>query len=141
MTKVKNPKTENSPLKYMEDCLIEVFEDRRGVLISYMKQRLSEVMSGELSKSVGKKSNGREWEGIDSLSKLRGIVGGRFENLKNRWLAAGFPLKQDKASKVGDFSVDEKGWIELSSWISNQGFEVRLNPEKKDVVFEIKSLN
>lgn len=142
MTKQK-PNHENHKeniTAFFEESLSEVMEEKRGIFSNFIQNRLAEVLEGELSKAPVIQ-NGGDWEEIDSLSKLRSLVGGRFQNLKDKWLAAGFPLKQDKSSKTGVYTLNEKGWIELSSWISNQGFEVRLNPEKKDSIFEIKHVN
>jgi hypothetical protein len=125
---------------FFEDSLSEVFDERKGFYLSCIQNRLSALLNG-LPRSEISGQNGHKWEEIDSLSKLRSLVGGRFQNLKVKWLGAGFPLKQDKGSKPAMYTLNEPGWLELSSWISNQGFEVRRNSEKKDVIFEIKQTN
>ncbi len=121
-----------------EDIVAEIFDDRKEIYAMHIRSR---VAAGgiEISEGVSDLDGQAEWLEIDSLSRLRGVVGGRFENLKNKWLAAGFPLKESKNSKYEPFKVDQNGWLELSTWISNQGFEARLNPDKKEILFEIKS--
>lgn len=121
---------------FFENSLQELFEERKSIYVNYIQSRISSVVEGRVvTKTAGEE---KDWEEIDSLSKLRALVGGRFQNLKSKWLAAGFPVKQDRGDHALSYSLNEKGWIDLSTWISNQGFEVRLNPEKRNVIFEIK---
>ena len=79
-----------------------------------------------------------QWVPIDSLSQLRAIVGGRFENLKKRWLDSGFPLKESKGEKLGKIKRNQEGWTELSSWALKQGFEIRTRPDLENALFELK---
>ncbi len=78
------------------------------------------------------------WVEIESLSRLRAIVGGRFQNLRDRWVGAGFPLREHRGDKDGEFSLNEAGWIELSNWVLKQGFESRLTPDKPGCLFELR---
>ncbi len=39
------------------------------------------------------------WTRIESLSRLRAIVGGRFKNLKEKWVGAGFPLREHRGDR------------------------------------------
>jgi hypothetical protein len=79
-----------------------------------------------------------EWIEIESLSRLRSAVGGRFQNLRDRWVGAGFPLREHRGDKEASFTLNEAGWIELSNWISKQGFEARLTPDKVGCLFELR---
>ena len=81
-----------------------------------------------------------EWQKIESLSALRGLVGGRFQNLKEKWIQAGFPLREHRGDKVGKYSVNTVGWIDLSNWILKQGFETRLVSDDPECLFELRSL-
>ena len=79
-----------------------------------------------------------EWVGIESLSRLRGLVGGRFENIKKKWVDAGFPLREHRGDKAKKASVDEAGWSDMASWLLKHGFEARLLPESKEFLFEVR---
>lgn len=81
------------------------------------------------------------WIKIESLSRLRAIVGGRFKNLKDKWVAAGFPLREHRGDRVERGVINSEGWLELASWIARQGCEVRLAGENDDWLFEIRSQN
>lgn len=80
------------------------------------------------------------WIEIESLSRLRAVVGGRFQNLRDRWVGAGFPLREHRGDKDGEFSLNEAGWIELSNWVLKQGFESRLTPDKPGCLFELRAM-
>lgn len=81
-----------------------------------------------------------EWIGVESLSRLRGLVGGRFQSIKRKWTEAGFPLRAHRGDRWKDFKVNDKGWVDLSNWILKQGFEARLAPESAEYIFEIRKL-
>jgi hypothetical protein len=81
-----------------------------------------------------------EWTPISSLSQLRTEVGGRFENLKKRWEQAGFPLRAHRGEELGEFSVIQEGWLELSSWLHKQGFENRLEENAAGIAFSIRRM-
>ena len=81
---------------------------------------------------------GGEWTGVESLSRLRSIVGGRFQNIKDRWIGAGLPLKEHRGERSKLGKIDQAGWLELSSWVQRQGFEVRLASDRDDILFEIR---
>lgn len=81
-----------------------------------------------------------EWIRIESLSRLRALVGGRFQNLKERWVKAGFPLREHRGDRSGGGVVDYEAWVELSSWIHQQGFEIRLASESDPWLFEIRAI-
>jgi hypothetical protein len=80
------------------------------------------------------------WEKIESLSSLRAIVGGRFQQLKDRWVGAGLPLREKKGDRTQLSKIDGAGWNELALWINKQGFEIR-RPDQSDTsstVLEIR---
>ena len=81
------------------------------------------------------------WSRIESLSRLRAIVGGRFKNLKEKWVGAGFPLREHRGDREERGSVNGDGWLELSSWIARQGYEVRLAEASDSWLFEIRNQN
>lgn len=79
-----------------------------------------------------------KWIGIESLSQLRALVGGRFQNLKERWLSAGFPLKEHRGASEAQATLDPDGWRDLSQWILTQGFEARISTKGTSYLFEVK---
>ena len=79
------------------------------------------------------------WKRIESLSQLRALVGGRFQNLKHKWTEAGFPLREHRGDREGKAEVNPGGWLELALWIDKQGFEVRLAREEDPWLFEVRS--
>lgn len=120
-------------LKKRVDGLIrQVFKERREFFVSQIKNKLGDLAS----------KNGStvefEWQGVESLSQLRSIVGGRFQNLKERWVNAGLPLREHKGDRESVPKIDQQHWLELSSWILKQGFETRLAQSEVDHLFEIK---
>jgi hypothetical protein len=78
------------------------------------------------------------WTKIESLSQLRTVVGGRFQNLKERWIAAGLPLREHRGDRKEQARLNFDGWMELAAWVSRQGFEVRLAEENEQWLFEIR---
>lgn len=123
-------------IRFFEECLSEVFEERRGFFLKGVQQRFRELVSNAAPEPP---AEANQWTGVDSLSKLRSVVGGRFTNLKMRWLAAGFPLKESKGGELPEYQLEEGGWKELSQWIATQGYEVRLPHGSNESLFEIRS--
>ena len=78
------------------------------------------------------------WSEIASLSQLRAVVGGRFKNLKEKWVAAGFPLREHRGDRSAGAELNYDAWIELSAWIHKQGFEVRLASDERACFFEVR---
>ena len=81
-----------------------------------------------------------QWEEIVSLSSLRRVVGGRFQLLRDRWVAAGLPLKEHRGV-VLDTTLSESPELEkFYTWLSSQGFQVRVLPDKcaQGVLFELR---
>ena len=81
---------------------------------------------------------GEAWFRIESLSQLRARVGGRFQNLKGKWVGAGFPLREHRGDRREGAVVDPDGWEQLAAWIGAQGFEARLAPEGELWFFEVR---
>jgi hypothetical protein len=123
----------------MEDALQTAFNLRRDFLVSELLKRLmSRGFAGE--EPAGESGQPTEWFKVESLSRLRSAVGGRFDNLKKRWVDAGFPLREHRGDKKLEAALNEKGWRQLSAWILKQGFEARLAPEGADYLLELKSV-
>ncbi len=80
-----------------------------------------------------------EWVGIESLSRLRSVVGGRFQNIKKKWVDAGFPLREHRGDRWKEFEMDRDAWLELAAWIAKQGYEARLTPESEEFIFQLKA--
>ena len=113
---------------------------RRQVLVYHTARKLHSMLSDyRLEEDTGGASSS-EWIRIESLSRLRALVGGRFQNLKDRWVSAGFPLREHRGDRSGKKSLEQEGWIELSAWIHKQGFEIRLAEEHEPWLFEVRKL-
>lgn len=124
--------------RYFEGVVREVFASKRDYFIHALAQRLRAVgvsTAGEIEQA---QEGEGEWIGIESLSRLRSVVGGRFQNLKKKWVAAGFPLRDHRGDKNKQYSVDEEGWVELSNWILKQKYEARLTSDKTEYLFELR---
>lgn len=80
------------------------------------------------------------WIVIDSLSRLRSEVGGRFDNIKRKWLGAGFPLREHRGDRDKEYEVDEEGWERMVHWLLKHNFEARLTPDVPDCFFEIRAV-
>lgn len=87
----------------------------------------------------GPAASSAEWIGIESLSRLRSVVGGRFQNIKKKWVDAGFPLREHRGDRWKDFEINHDAWLELAAWIAKQGFEARLTPDSEEFIFQLKS--
>lgn len=122
-------------LDVVDQSVRVTLEKRRPFIVAEISRRL-----------VGAKGQGamasttleEAWDDIESLSRLRAIVGGRFQNLRDRWVAAGFPLKEHRGDKSEQGEINQDGWIELSNWIMKQGFECRLTPDRPGCLFQLR---
>lgn len=130
----------DSRINLVRDIVEEVFKKDKDYLIFELSRKLSglSITSDEEKLEV---EDGGEWLQIDSLSKLRAEVGGRFQTLKARWLDAGFPLKAKKGQKIPEYELIQEGWVELEGWILKQGFEARYRPSESEYLFEIRKLS
>ncbi|MCC6220291.1 MAG: hypothetical protein IT291_03510 [Deltaproteobacteria bacterium] len=81
-----------------------------------------------------------EWIGITSLSQLRTIVGGRFQILKQRWISAGFPIREHRGDTKFAGHINQHEWANLAAWLRTRGFKARLCEEGSDNLFEIGKL-
>lgn len=121
-------------------CVARALADREAALLAGMVEKLSAAGIGVAAAPVLEGQNGKGWLAIESLSALRNLVGGRFHNLKERWVEAGFPLKEHRGDKTQKFEVNKQGWVELSNWIMKQGYEARLVLDREDCLFELRSV-
>lgn len=127
--------------KQLRALVRRAIERRKQVLVYEIARRCEALMSSKSFQGRGATHEpGSEWERIESLSKLRALVGGRFQNLKDRWVRAGFPLREHRGDRTGQKKIDHNGWIELASWINKQGFELRLADENEPWLFELRKL-
>ncbi len=126
-------------IRSMESCLRQAFKQRRDVFLSEILKRLRQSGVGGGAPGRATEVEGG-WVDVESLSKLRNLVGGRFENIKKKWVGAGFPLREHRGDKSGGFELSQSGWVELSNWMSKHGFEARLCPDKPECVFQIRQL-
>lgn len=113
-------------------------EVRRPQLLQSLIARLQE--SSIAQPETSDEEDDRAWVPVESLSALRGLVGGRFHNLKKRWVDAGLPLREHRGDKGGSVEIEQEGWVELTNWIMKQGFEVRRDPEDERCLFELRAV-
>ncbi|RMG43709.1 MAG: hypothetical protein D6719_03225 [Candidatus Dadabacteria bacterium] len=121
----------------LEESLREAFRIKRELCVHALVSGLEDVNISELP---AQQETQGEWLAIDSLSKLRAEVGGRFQNIKKKWIEAGFPLKQHRGEKTASYKLNQEGWIELTNWILKQGYEARLATDDSEHLFEIRAL-
>ena len=111
---------------------------RRNAIVLMLAKRFASAMESRQVQPSEDELTG-QWRQIESLSQLRALVGGRFRNLKERWVGAGLPLREHRGDRREKANVDSHGWLELASWISRQGYEVRLAGEEDGHLFEIRT--
>lgn len=126
-------------LAFFEQVCREVFKQKRDYLVHRFTQQLCTVGT-VASDGAGNSYTEQNWVGIESLSRLRSVVGGRFQNLKKRWMKAGLPLKEHRGDQNLEFTLNEEGWVELTNWILKQGYEARLTDIQTGYLFELRPL-
>jgi hypothetical protein len=122
------------------NALGDAFDSWHDFLVQELEARLADSLNVAEEVVLPPKVGG-EWQGVESLSRLRSLVGGRFQSIKKKWTDAGFPLRAHRGDRWKDFVLDEKGWVDLSNWILKQGFEARVTPESREFLFEIRPLS
>lgn len=144
-----DPMTVASTLAQSADHLVEmrrivreaIFR-RKQALVFYLARALEQGYQSAASvqrNNVDLDAEG--WEKIESLSQLRSVVGGRFQNLKKKWVEAGFPLREHRGDRGGiEIEISQQGWLELAVWVSGQGYEVRLADSSSAWFFEVRKL-
>lgn len=123
--------------RFIDGCVRQMFEERADFFVYEIKEKLRRALTN-ISPEIEEQT--AEWIGIESLSRLRAIVGGRFQNLKSKWLSVGFPLRDSKNEKVKPGKFNQKGWLDLSQWILAQGYESRLCNEGGEYLFELRKI-
>ncbi len=126
-------------LRSLENLLMKTFDEIEPYLVLQSKKQLVHA-SGSLEKSILDDDLDSKWIVIESLSRLRQVVGGRFDNIKRKWGAAGFPLKDHRGSQVDQVTVNQEGWVELCNWMIGQGYESRILPDNENGFFEVRSM-
>ena len=124
----------------VEAVVTEALARRREFLVGEIASRFAALSPEHAIQRAEASPDASNWGAVESLSRLRSLVGGRFQNLKERWIGAGFPLREHRGEEHEAAAVNEQGWLELMNWISKQGFEARLTPGAKDRYFEIRKL-
>ena len=127
-------------IKFIENTIQNVMRNRRDYFLYIVSEQIK-TLNLEVGLQGAVQSSTGEWLPIESLSKLRAIVGGRFQNIKNKWVEAGFPLREHRGDRQEEFEVNKDGWISLSNWIISQGYEARLAAENPKCLFEIRAAN
>ncbi len=134
MSKRTQTEYEREYIHFLEEVVAGVMSRMRPEIV----QRLSDSLALVRGAASTIEDESAEWLEIGSLSQLRAEVGGRFQNIKKKWISAGFPLKEHKGDTGADYELVEEGWQDLSNWVSKQGYEIRKS-RKKDVYFEIRN--
>ena len=112
---------------------------RRVAIVHGLARRFCSILADRRLYSAAEQAKELQpWARIASLSQLRAEVGGRFQNLREKWTAAGFPLREHRGDRTGHVEFDHDGWLELATWITRQGYEVRLAGETDDWLFEVR---
>ncbi|MCI5065438.1 hypothetical protein MRY87_06905 [bacterium] len=125
--------------KTVRSTLQEVFRQRRELWKESVFELFGACAHPASKPSLGQEGSGSaEWIAIASLSQLRKEVGGRFQNLRTRWLEAGFPLKAHRGDSTEDYTLAQDGWREMTSWLLKQGYESRLLEDLSLGYFEIR---
>ena len=114
-------------------------ELRRQAIVVALARKLYRSLK-EQALQLRSDSRGDGWIRIESLSQLRTTVGGRFQNLKQRWVAAGLPLREHRGDRSVKAELDREGWIELVGWMERQGWEASLATDEEDWLFSVRSL-
>lgn len=120
------------------DLLLAGLKRRREVLVVEMARRFYSALLNHTPAGGGAESD-EGWLRIESLSQLRATVGGRFRNLKQKWVEAGFPLREHRGDRSESGEVRTEGWMSLADWVTKQGFDVRLAPPGESWLFEVRS--
>lgn len=114
-------------------------EHRRQAIIFDLAKKLDSRLAMVCENyRVSEDVDERSWIQVESLSGLRAEVGGRFKNLKDKWVEAGLPLREHRGDRSGTSRLHDEGWIVLSMWINKRGYEVRLANESENYLFEIR---
>ena len=120
--------------------LRQAFSRVRDEAIFQLSENLAAAV-GSASVEGGATSAAENWLPIHSLSEIRKVVGGRFQNIKNRWVDAGFPLREHRGDREGEFSLNNDGWMRFRSWILEQGYEARICERSgSGALFEIRKI-
>ena len=126
--------SENKKIKLLiEDSL----DMRRQAIVYSLARKFYNLMPS--SESIKSDENNR-WIEISSLSKLRASVGGRFNNLKKRWVDSGLPLRSHKGDREQGAVINKDAWLEMVNWINGQGFEALLGEQADNYLFKIKKM-
>ncbi|MCB0346511.1 MAG: hypothetical protein KDD66_15435 [Bdellovibrionales bacterium] len=113
---------------------------RQAIIYEVARSLLDRLRESDVDLAVVEEITHGDWERIESLSQLRATVGGRFQNLKKRWVKSGFPLREHRGDREGKAEIDEAGWVELSLWINKQGFETKLAADSEPWLLEVRKI-
>ena len=96
---------------YIKNIVQMAVQRRRHVLVYHIARRLFDVVSIDERSDNEEAAEGLEWHKIASLSQLRSLVGGRFSNLKQKWVASGFPLREHRGDREGTAELNYNEWV------------------------------
>ncbi len=121
-------------------ALKNVLEKNREYWIHTLTSQLSPYGGKQSVLEEGSSANegDGDWLSISSLSQLRKEVGGRFQNLRERWLNSGFPLKAHRGEGTEKYTLNQDGWLEMTSWLLKQGYESRILGDGEEGYFELR---
>ena len=113
---------------------------REPIFVAETAAVLAEYLSAAKVANAAVEQTSAPWVVIASLSQLRAEVGGRFDNIKKKWLDAGFPLRDTDKDGNAACKVDANGWNELNAWLIKQGYEARLCAGGSKAYFEVRKV-
>ena len=134
-----NPSKENlveHSSRFFERVIEEVFRTRKEAFVISVAEKLRGVVRTAPAEEVVTEQE--PWIEVESLSRLRSVVGGRFQNIRKKWLSSGLPLREHRGDKDEGYEIIPEGWVELSNWILKQGYDARLTPDKTGCVLELR---
>ena len=134
----KKPTSLNEPKEDLRQTITDALELRRQAIVYAIARKFHSCLK---DRDVSIATSADDWITISSLSQLRALVGGRFQNLKERWLVAGLPLRAHRGDRTEEAELNHQGWIDLVNWVAKQGFEARLSGERKEGLFEVRKID
>lgn len=128
------------PESQIGELLFSVLKSRRRAIVYDLGRRIYSQLKTKASSAHFEAEQSSGWIEVYSLSQLRSIVGGRFQNLKDRWVDAGFPLRAHRGDRKDPALVNSRGWVELANWIGKQGYEAALATAEDGFLFSVRCL-
>lgn len=125
--------------RQLRELVRDAIELRRHALVFQAAEIWSELLEGVSPRGAIAEVAPR-WQPIASLSQLRGVVGVRFQKLRDRWVAAGFPLREHRGDRPIRPDVALEAWEDFARWLQDEGYRVRRSEAGAEAFFEISPM-